>query len=128
MKKLLSILFFIILSILLLISCGKDIKLKENQDMFLKQQNKLIEKCIMDFEYIKIGMTRNEIEKRFLLDGGLQSIASPIRFTHPNCPYFKINIEFAFTKNPDDQNRAISKKEDKVIKVSKPYIERPFTD
>jgi hypothetical protein len=86
-----------------------------------------VEKCLQDFESIKPGMTRGEIENRFPLDGGLQGV-SPVRFLHPACPYFKIDVVFAFKRNPDDQNRAVSGKEDKATRASKPYIERPFAD
>jgi hypothetical protein len=89
--------------------------------------NKFVEKCLRDFESIKLGMTRSEIEKKFLKDGGLQSV-SPVRYAHPICSYFKIDIEFDFQSNASDQGRAIVGKRDKVIKVSRPYIERPFLD
>jgi hypothetical protein len=86
-----------------------------------------VQTCLRDFESIKVGMTRDEIKGKFPLDGGVQSV-SPVRFTHPACAYFKIDVEFDFKRNAADQNRAIWGKEDKVTKVSKPYIERPFID
>jgi hypothetical protein len=84
-----------------------------------------VENCLKDFQTIKAGMTRSEVESKFPMDGGLQSV-SPVRFVHPTCPYFKIDVEFDFKRNAADQNRAIRGKDDKVMKVSKPYIERPF--
>jgi hypothetical protein len=81
----------------------------------------------LHFESIKIGMTRSDLEGRLPKDGGLQSV-SPVRFAHPACGYFKIDVEFDFKPNPADQNRAVWGKDDKATKVSKPYIERPFSD
>jgi hypothetical protein len=72
-------------------------------------------------------MTRAEVEKRLTMDGGLQGI-SPVRFIDPSCPAFKINVEFDFKKDAADQNRAVSGKDDKVVRTSKPYLERPFMD
>jgi hypothetical protein len=86
-----------------------------------------VQKCLEDFETVKAGMTRREVETKLTMDGGLQGV-SPVRFTHPTCPYFKIDVEFDFQKNPADQNRAVWGKDDKVIRASKPYIERPFFD
>lgn len=86
-----------------------------------------VRKCLDDFNGIKLGMTRGQIEKNFPKDGGLYG-ASCISFTHPDCPYFKIDVEFDFKRNPNDQNRAIISTDDKVIKVSKPYIEYPHFD
>jgi hypothetical protein len=79
------------------------------------------------FESITNGMTRAEVEGKFTLDGGLQS-ASPARFLHPNSPYLKVNVEFDFKRDAADQNRAVTSKDDKVVRVSKPYVERPFLD
>jgi hypothetical protein len=85
-------------------------------------------RCLADFEAVKVGMTRSEIDSKFRMDGGLQALVSPIRYAHAACPYFKIDMEFDFKRNPADQNRPIKGKDDKVIRVSKPYIERPFVD
>jgi len=84
-------------------------------------------RCLNDFTAIKPGMTRQEVEGKFKLDGGLQS-ASPVRFVHPACPYFKIEVEFDFRQDHTNQGRAITAKDDKVIRVSKPYLEAPFMD
>ena len=86
-----------------------------------------VERCLRDFALLKRGMTRQEVEGRFKLDGGLQS-ASPVRFTHPACPYFKIAVEFDFKRDSADQGRAVTGQGDKVIRVSKPYLEAPVMD
>jgi hypothetical protein len=71
-------------------------------------------------------MTRGEIEKKFTMDEGIHSPLL-MRFTHPECDHFKIDVEFDFKNNNSDPNRIISS-EDKVTKISKPYIERPYMD
>jgi hypothetical protein len=86
-----------------------------------------VEKCLKDFESVKAGMTRHDVDAKWTMDGGIQGV-SPVRYAHPACPYFKIDVEFDFKKNAADQNRAITGKDDKVTRVSKPYIERPFLD
>ena len=88
---------------------------------------KWVEMCLRDFESIKVGMARAEIEGKLSQDGGLQSV-SPFRFAHSACASFKIDVEFDFKRNPADQNRAVWGKGDKATKVSKPYLERPFAD
>ncbi len=79
------------------------------------------------FESVTNGMSRADVEGIFTLDGGLQS-ASPVRFLHPGCPHFKVNVEFDFKRDAADQNRAITSEDDKVVRVSKPYVARPFMD
>ena len=88
---------------------------------------KWVERCLKDFESIKVGMSRSDIKGRLPMDGGLQNV-SPVRFVHPACRYFKIDVEFDFKRNAADQNRAMWGKDDKATKVSKPYVERPFAD
>ena len=86
-----------------------------------------VEGCLRDFKTIQPGMTRGEIEQSYPTDGGLQSV-SPVRFVHPTCPYLKIDVEFNFKRDPNDQNRAIKGENDTVTKVSKPYVEQPYHD
>jgi hypothetical protein len=86
-----------------------------------------VEKCLMDFQSIKPGVTMGEIQKKFPMDGGLQS-PYLIRFTHPECDYFKIDVEFDFKCDVKDPNRPLWSPEDKVTKTSKPYIESPVMD
>jgi HEAT repeat protein len=83
--------------------------------------------CLKDFATIKPGMPRRHVEDAFLKDGGIHSI-STIRFAHPTCRYFKIDVEFNCKKDAADQNRPIASGDDPVIRVSKPYLETPFTD
>ena len=83
--------------------------------------------CLKNFEAITNGMTRAEVEQRLKMDGGKQGI-SPVRFIDPGCPGFKIKVEFDTKQNPNDLNRAVRANDDKVIHVSRPYLEPPFMD
>ena len=65
-----------------------------------------VSRCLVDFDAIKPKMTREQVERTFPMDGGMHSV-SPVRFTHPSCPYFKVDVEFDFERDPNDQNRAI---------------------
>ena len=92
-----------------------------------KQHVDWVRRCLVDFEAIKPRMTREQVEKTFPMDGGLQS-AARVRLTHPSCQYFKVDVEFDFQRNPNDQNRAIWGTKDRVTQISKPYIQRPVLD
>ena len=89
----------------------------------IQEQIAWVNKCLSDFDSIKVGRSRKEIERQFPMDGGIQGV-SPVRFTHPECPHFKVDVEFSFKRNPHDQNRAVISPEDKSTKISKPYLER----
>jgi hypothetical protein len=91
------------------------------------ERQKWVWDCLKDFRSIKPGMTRREVQMRFPMDGGLHS-ASLMRFVHPQCECFKIDVSFSFKRNPEDQNRAICAPDDPVTEVSKPYIELAVMD
>jgi len=80
-----------------------------------------------DFNAITPGMTRQDVEKKLPMDGGLQS-APVIRFQHPQCAYLKVRVGFAVRRNQADQGRVIWDDNDKVVWVSPPYLELPFCD
>jgi hypothetical protein len=79
------------------------------------------------FDAITNGMTRAEVERQFVRDGGLQS-ASLVRYLHSSRPNFKVSVEFDFKRDAVDPHRAITRKDEKVVRVTKPYTERPFKD
>ncbi len=82
-----------------------------------------MEQLLAAFASLKVGMTRAEVEQRFTPDGGIGS-ASQGRYLVPGFPYLKIDVYFESKRGAADQNRAIESKDDKVIRVSKPYLER----
>jgi|GEM_PF-2352872 len=86
-----------------------------------------IEKCIKDFQSIKVDMTRREVEAKFHHDGGFYSKAC-MRFLDPDCNFIKVDVYFDFRRNPNDQNRAVFSDDDKVTKVGPPYLEYPCCD
>ena len=92
-----------------------------------KEQITWVMQCTEDFKKIKLGMTREEVKKLLPMDGGFQFPVT-VRFCHSECSYFKVDVEFSVERNPSDQNRVISSMNDKVVSVSKPYIEAPYYD
>lgn len=72
-------------------------------------------------------MTRAEVEKRLRMDGGMQS-PSLVRFAHPDCPCFKLDVGFSLRREPGEQGPAVFGPDDRVTTVSKPYLELPVSD
>ena len=84
-----------------------------------------VEGCLKDFESLKPGMTRKEVDEKLEQDGGIQFVGK-MRYQHPDCPYFKVDIEFACSR--DAEGRIMSKPTDKVTAISNPYLEWPVMD
>jgi outer membrane protein assembly factor BamE (lipoprotein component of BamABCDE complex) len=91
-----------------------------------KERSAWVEKCLADFESIKPGMTRREVEKRLRQDGG-PSIGLDSRFVHSDCPYFKVDIEFVMKTDNSLPTGPVSP-DDLVSKVSIPYLQNPVMD
>ena len=109
-------------------ACTFEVPEDKNAERKLKRDREnWVAQCLKNFKAIKVGMTRKEVEKRLVRDGGIQG-PSLGRFIHPACPHFKIDVEFSVKRNPQDMNRASWSPDDKVTKVSKPYIQLKFLD
>ena len=89
--------------------------------------SKRVALLLKDFEKMKPGMSREEIKQFFPRDGGVHSVSKE-RFVHPECPFFKVDVEFDFELDPNDQNRPVWSDEDQAKKISKPYIEGIILD
>jgi hypothetical protein len=73
---------------------------------------------------IQAGDTRSKVELNFEEDGGMQ-FPPQTRYVWKDCKYVKIEVEFS-PSGPSESRSFLPT--DKVIKVSKPYLELPDMD
>jgi hypothetical protein len=100
----------------------------DTQDKATQQERvKWVSRCMTELQSVKPGMTRAEVEKEFQMDGGLQGYVT-VRYIHPECSYFKLDVKFLVKRNAEDQGRVVPTPKDKALSVSKPYIENPYCD
>jgi len=72
------------------------------------------------------GMTRSEVEKSFVVDGGLFS-RQQTRYSFRLCPLIKTDISFDL--DPEKRGSFVTgSPNDVVSSVSKPYLEYPVKD
>ncbi len=74
---------------------------------------------------IKVGMSRADLLKVFMQDGGL-NIVPASRYVLRSCYMIKIDVEFDSKYGREYKERPDS--ELKIRRVSKPYLEYMFTD
>lgn len=86
-----------------------------NECQFLKQ-------VLNDYQHVRIGSTRRDVERYFTLGGGGQ-FPSKARYVHPKCNYLHVEVGFELLK-PEEG----SSPEDKVVEVSRLYVEYPAKD
>lgn len=83
----------------------------------------VIQQALTDYQRIKVGATRGEVEKYFAQDGGVQ-FPNSTRFVYPRCQYLHLDLEFE-AKGPAD--RPFSP-DDTVTKTSKLYVDYSAKD
>ena len=88
-----------------------------------------IDHVIRSIATIKPGMTRQNLLNIFGEEGGL-STRTQRKYVYKHCPSIKVDVEFSpvdtagdgktrqYEENPDD----------KIIKISRPYLEYSFSD
>lgn len=84
-----------------------------------------IAKSLKEIESIKVGMTRVDLLKVFKEEGGI-STRTWRRYAYRDCPYIKVDVEFEPVAEPEDKLSQGPK--DKIIKISKPFLERSIID
>jgi hypothetical protein len=87
----------------------------------------LIRQALDDSLHIKAGMTRDEVEKNFTPDGGLQpsKLPSTTRYLYVKCSFIKIDVKF---KAAAANETGSLSPDDIVVSASKPYLQYPFAD
>jgi len=70
--------------------------------------------------FIKPGMTRKDVLTVFTTEGGLSNRHRQT-YVLKQCPYIKVNVEFAPVG--DAQNMFAESPDDKIITISRPYLE-----
>lgn len=84
-----------------------------------------IARSLKEIEGIKVGMTRVDLLKVFKEEGGI-STRTWRRYAYRDCPYIKVDVEFEPVGEPDDELGQSPK--DKIIKISRPFLEWSIID
>ncbi len=84
-----------------------------------------IAQSLREMETIKVGMTRADLLKVFSEEGGL-STRTQRQYVYRECLYIKVAVEFERVGNveaPFPENG-----EDKIVKISRPFLEWSVID
>jgi hypothetical protein len=86
-----------------------------------KQFSDILTEC----QKIKPGMTRAELLKTFVTEGGL-STATHRTFVYRGCPFIKVDVEFILSDS--NSNVVEERMADTISKISKPYLDLIIND
>lgn len=85
-----------------------------------------IEDVIRSISTIKPGMTRKDLLQLFREDGGLSSRVNG-RYVYRHCPNIKVDVQFSPVDEGYSERNDLHP-DDKMIKISRPYLEYPIFD
>jgi hypothetical protein len=76
-----------------------------------------VESSLREMQAVKVGMTRGDVEKVFVPEGGISTVSQKT-YVFRKCPYFKVDMEFIV----EPVNAAGGGPNDKIVKMSRPYL------
>jgi hypothetical protein len=82
-----------------------------------------IRNALKEIGELKSGDSRAQLERSFELDGGLQ-VSRDSRYVFKKCQYIKVQVEFSTSGN----ETASLLPTDKIVKISRLYLENPVYD
>lgn len=120
MKKLISLL---VLGLVTLVSAAAILPAAKSFET--DENTKWVAKSLSEIESVKVGMTRADLLKVFKQEGGISNRVWQ-RYVYHECPFIKVDVEFEPVGDPGNMlNRSPS---DKIVKISKPFLERSISD
>lgn len=84
-----------------------------------------VARSLLEMQSIRQGSTREELLKVFVGEGGVFNRLMR-RYAYRDCPYFKVDVEFGAADSPDEQLK--EHPQDKVTRISNPFLEWPVAD
>jgi len=99
--------------------------LEERSAAISSPLTKTIVEVMETIDAIKPGMTRADLLTVFTVEGGISTRARRT-YVYRLCPYIKVEVDFTPVTNPDDRLTEMS--DDKILKLSRPYLQYSVTD
>ena len=88
-----------------------------------EEHTKWVDHVLRDIQTLKPGMTRGDLARMFVEEGGISTRAHR-KYVYRTCPYIKVDIEFS----PSDRDPWKENPEDKIVNISRPYLEYSIMD
>jgi len=120
MKKLMSVLAFGLVSFVSVAAVLPSLESRGTDE-----HTEWIAKSLKEIENVKVGMTRVDLLKVFKEEGGI-STRTWRRYAYRDCPYIKVDVEFEPVG--ELENKVSPSQKDKIIKISKPFLEWSIID
>jgi hypothetical protein len=94
------------------------LRVEPNATAYGSEQARWIRENLPELESIKVGMTRDQLLKVFMGEGGI-STRTWRHYVYRKCVNVKVDVEFSPVGNADTYGEG---PEDQITKISKPYL------
>jgi hypothetical protein len=93
-----------------------------------EEHTKWIDYVMRSIATIKPGMTRKDLFRVFKEEGGL-STNTQRRYVYKDCPYIKVDVKFSPVGDTGmDQTPGTENPADKIVEISRPFLEYTISD
>jgi hypothetical protein len=122
-----------ILALLVITVAGvpaQEIAIDARPDLQIDQEHtKWIDHVMRSISTIKPGMTRKDLSRVFGVEGGL-SFRTHRKYVYKHCPYIKVDVDFsaAEVSEATNEDASFESPDDRIIKISPPYLEYSIAD
>jgi hypothetical protein len=99
------------------------LRIEPSTTPFDSDQARWVRENLPELESIKTGMTRRDLLKVFMEEGGKATRAWR-RYAYRKCAFVKVDVEFALVGDPG----ADEGPDDQITKISKPFLELTIAD
>jgi hypothetical protein len=97
---------------------GKLVNLREDRIRWVAD-------ALLEMQSITKGMTRGELKKVFVEEGGLSGRFQR-RYAYRDCPYMKVDVKFEAVDSPEDKSNEHAT--DRITQISTPFLEWQISD
>jgi hypothetical protein len=92
-----------------------------------QEHTQWIDHVMRSISTIKPGMTRKDLSTVFTEEGGISTRARKT-YVYKHCPYIKVDVEFSPADLDTNPDALTENSEDKIVKISRPYLEYSHMD
>jgi hypothetical protein len=83
----------------------------------------VVERALRDFQGIKVGMSRRDIERFFVVAGGM-TFRNHTSYVYRDCEYLRVDVDF----KPDTETENTFSPDDKITATSQITVSYPAKD
>jgi hypothetical protein len=92
-----------------------------------REHTNWIDHVMRSISTIKPGMTRKDLFMVLTEEGGI-STRTRRTYVYKHCPYIKVDVEFSPSDSDTNPDAPTENPEDKILKISRPYLEYSHMD